>query len=184
MKHHSFCALMRTPSPSGRTDMPDPLRSRHPSRSRLRLAGRLALTLTLALSASWHATPLMAQDDMKGLRGADVAAPDTLPAGNYRSANDTTAIERNYEQQPPMVPHKIDGYEITINFNRCMDCHSDERYREMGATKVSQTHFKTREGRELTNISPRRYFCVQCHVPQTDARPLIGNTFQGAMGSR
>lgn len=184
MKHTPSCARMRTHGHSGSPDMPESLQPRPLRRSRLQHAGRLALALTLALSASWPATPLMAQDNMKGLRGADVAAPDTLPAGNYRSTNDTSVIERNYEQQPPMVPHKIDGYEITINFNRCMDCHSDERYRDMGATKVSQTHFKTREGRELTNISPRRYFCVQCHVPQTDARPLIGNTFQGALGSR
>ena len=53
---------------------------------------------------------------------------------------------------------------------------------ETGATKVSLTHFKDRDGRELSNISPRRYFCTQCHVPQTDAKPLVDNTFQRARG--
>ena len=45
-----------------------------------------------------------------------------------------------------------------------------DRYKESGATKVSITHFKDRDGRELSNISPRRYFCTQCHVPQTNAK--------------
>ncbi|MBL8436728.1 MAG: nitrate reductase cytochrome c-type subunit, partial [Zoogloeaceae bacterium] len=58
------------------------------------------------------------------------------------------------------------------------------RYKETGATKVSLTHFKNREGQELSNISPRRYFCTQCHVPQTDAKPLVGNSFKKAEGLR
>jgi cytochrome c-type protein NapB len=29
----------------------------------------------------------------------------------------------------------------------------------------------------LGDISPRRYFCMQCHVPQTDAKPLVDNVF-------
>jgi cytochrome c-type protein NapB len=29
----------------------------------------------------------------------------------------------------------------------------------------------------LADVSRRRYFCTQCHVPQTDARPLVGNSF-------
>jgi cytochrome c-type protein NapB len=44
------------------------------------------------------------------------------------------------------------------------------------------THFRDREGQELDNVSPRRYFCTQCHVPQTDAKPLVDNTFQRARG--
>jgi cytochrome c-type protein NapB len=30
----------------------------------------------------------------------------------------------------------------------------------------------------MANVSARRYFCVQCHVPQTNAKPLVENTFQ------
>ncbi|MCB1961304.1 MAG: nitrate reductase cytochrome c-type subunit, partial [Rhodocyclaceae bacterium] len=36
----------------------------------------------------------------------------------------------------------------------------------------------------LSNISPRRYFCNQCHVPQFDAKPLVENTFKKAEGLR
>ena len=59
-----------------------------------------------------------------------------------------------------------------------MDCHAWSKVKETGATKVSATHFKDSTGRELANISPRRYVCTTCHVQQTDARPLVGNTFQ------
>ena len=47
----------------------------------------------------------------------------------------------------------------------------------MGATKISPTHFETRDGMTLSDVSPRRYFCLQCHVPQVNASPLVDNTF-------
>ena len=28
------------------------------------------------------------------------------------------------------------------------------------------------------------YFCNQCHVPQSDAKPLVGNTFKPGTGMR
>jgi cytochrome c-type protein NapB len=27
-------------------------------------------------------------------------------------------------------------------------------------------------------LRSRRYFCTQCHVPQTDVKPLVENRFQ------
>ena len=139
------------------------------------LAAALAFTLPPAIS--------FAEDAVQSLRNADVADPDNV-VGQYRLLPDGQPLPRDYVQQPPLVPHKIEGYEITLNFNRCMDCHSWSRYRETGATKVSLTHFKDRDGGELSNISPRRYFCVQCHTPQTDAKPLVDNNFMRAEGLR
>lgn len=101
-----------------------------------------------------------------------------------RQERDTRPYDRDFVQQPPLIPHTINGYAITRNFNKCMDCHAYSRARDSGATKVSVTHFRTREGEELDNISPRRYFCTQCHVSQTDAKPLVDNTFQRARGMR
>ncbi|MFN3987408.1 MAG: nitrate reductase cytochrome c-type subunit [Rhodocyclaceae bacterium] len=124
-----------------------------------------------------------AAQSVSSVRGAEVDAPELEP-GQYRVMPDGPPIQRDYLQQPPLVPHKVDGYEISVNFNKCMDCHSWTRYRAAGATKVSLTHFKDRESNELSNISPRRYFCLQCHVPQTDARPLVENRFQPATGIR
>lgn len=117
------------------------------------------------------------------LRGAEVAAPSLAP-GMYRELPDGPPMQRDYVQQPPLIPHKVDGYEVTINFNKCMDCHSWARHRSANATKISLTHFKDRDANELSNVAPRRYFCMQCHVPITDARPLVENTFQPATGVR
>lgn len=148
----------------------------------------LVATLGLCATAPGHAaettnaataeTPVV-----QSLRGRDVSAvePD---AGNYKQERDRPPIPRDYVQQPPLIPHVTENYQITANFNKCMDCHSWTRYKEAGATKVSLTHFKTRDGQELSNISPRRYFCTQCHVPQTDAKPLVGNNFKKAEGLR
>ncbi|MCM8566440.1 nitrate reductase cytochrome c-type subunit [Thauera linaloolentis] len=120
---------------------------------------------------------------VKSIRGADVAEQE-LQVGNFRQLPDQAPIDREYVQQPPLIPHKVEGYEVSINFNKCMDCHAWSRYKDSGATKVSLTHFKDRDGGELSNISPRRYFCMQCHVSQTDAKPLVGNRFQRAEGLR
>jgi cytochrome c-type protein NapB len=43
---------------------------------------------------------------------------------------------------------------------------------------ISITHFMNRDGQVLADVTPRRYFCTACHVPQTDAKPLVDNTFE------
>jgi cytochrome c-type protein NapB len=118
---------------------------------------------------------------LQGLRGGTPLNQDN-PATPIKQERDHGPSDRDFVQQPPLIPHTITGYQITKNFNKCMDCHAWQKTKESGATKVSVTHFKTRDGQELDNISPRRYFCTQCHVPQTDAKPLVENTFQRARG--
>ena len=48
---------------------------------------------------------------------------------------------------------------------------------QFGAPMVSATHYMDRDHDYLAEISPRRYFCTQCHVVQTDAREPVDNTF-------
>jgi cytochrome c-type protein NapB len=84
---------------------------------------------------------------------------------------------RAYTSQPPTIPHAIDRYEITRNVNFCMYCHSRVRNKEFGAPMVSATHYMDRDSNFLAEISPRRYFCTQCHVVQTDAQPPVKNQF-------
>lgn len=98
----------------------------------------------------------------------------------FRPEKDQETIPRNFQKQPPLIPHSIKGYNITQNFNKCMDCHSKERAEETGATKVAKSHYLDREDKKQANISPRRYFCMQCHVPQFDAKPLVANTYKPA----
>ena len=95
-----------------------------------------------------------------------------------RVPRDQQPIDRNYVQQPPLIPHTTRGYQVNLNANKCLSCHSFKNAGEMGATKISVTHFQSRDGTTLSDVSPRRYFCLQCHVTQADAKPLVGNTFQ------
>ena len=140
--------------------------------------GAVGLCLALATSA-------LAQDAdsnrLKTLRGAEVNAADPASEG-IRFGPDTANIPRDFVQQPPLVPHTMDAYKVTKEFNKCLDCHSWARAKEMKATKISLTHFKNRTGAEMSNVSPNRYFCAQCHVPQSDAKPLVGNTFKPGKG--
>ncbi|KGT90223.1 nitrate reductase cytochrome c-type subunit [Enterobacter cancerogenus] len=88
----------------------------------------------------------------------------------------------NYVNQPPVIPHSVDGYQVTKNVNRCLQCHGTQSYLTTGAPRVSPTHFTDRDGLVSSTVSPRRYFCLQCHVPQTDAKPVVENTFKPANG--
>ena len=115
----------------------------------------------------------------KALRDAPLtdtsAAPDigkqSVPAGGF---------ERAYRQQPPLIPHKIDGYQITTDNNACMGCHDWPGNARVNAPKISETHYVDRQGVRLDKVAGTRYFCQQCHVPQADAKPLVGNLFKNA----
>jgi nitrate reductase (cytochrome), electron transfer subunit len=84
---------------------------------------------------------------------------------------------RNYPEQPPVIPHSIAGYQLSLNTNRCLECHRRQFTEASGAPMISVTHFMDRDFQVLADVAPRRYFCLQCHVPQTEARPLVDNTF-------
>lgn len=91
--------------------------------------------------------------------------------------NKDIKLKRNYPMQPPIIPHTIRDYALNLNVNKCLSCHSRQRTEESQAPMVSVTHYMNRDGNFLAEISPRRYFCNQCHVTQADVKPLVENTF-------
>ena len=95
-----------------------------------------------------------------------------------RPVTDDKRLMRNYPEQPPVIPHSIDGYQLTLKTNRCLDCHRRQFTEGSGAPMISVTHFMDRDGQVLADVTPRRYFCTACHVQQTDAQPLVPNTFK------
>ncbi len=120
----------------------------------------------------------LAADELgKGLRGP--AALDKEPKAPPLAREENFDIKRGraYTSQPPTIPHAIEKYEITRNVNMCMYCHARVRNQEFGAPMVSATHYMDRDYDFLAEISPRRYFCTQCHVVQTDASPPVDNNF-------
>jgi len=114
------------------------------------------------------------QDSMRGATPLDQT---TQPPALVNPDNSDVKRVRNYAMQPPVVPHKIEGYQLDKNANRCMMCHARTRTQESQAPMISVTHFMDRQGNFLAELSPRRYFCLQCHVPQAELKPLVDNDF-------
>lgn len=121
---------------------------------------------------------------IKSMRGADVAAADSAaPLRDYKGEKPglQQKIARTFEQQPPLIPHAVTNFdEITLEENQCMSCHSREKYKEKRAPVVGDSHFlDPATGKTLEKLSMARHNCVQCHVPQVDAPPLVENKFVG-----
>ncbi len=140
--------------------------------------GKRAVVLTLALAVVAYGSPLFSQNNVATMRGMNTIEEASAAPESKRWEQDRSPIPRDFIQQPPLIPHSTKGYHINLKFNKCLTCHSWVNARESGATKVSLTHFKDRDGIELANVSASRYFCTQCHVSQRDTAPLVENVFE------
>lgn len=130
-------------------------------------AAVLALMTVVALAEPQIAT-------MRGKTDLDqVGVSERIPPVVNKDLRQT----RDYPQQPPVVPHKIEGYQLDKNYNKCLSCHSRRTAEEAQAVAVSVTHYMNRDGEFLAEVTPARYFCTQCHVVQLDAKPLVENEF-------
>ena len=124
------------------------------------------------------AEPVPAGDQIDAIRrGAPVNQEIAAPL-MARVENADIKRVRAYPMQPPTIPHSIDNYQIDKNSNRCLLCHARANADKFQAPPVSVTHYMDRNDQFLATISPRRYFCNQCHVVQTDAKPLVANNFK------
>ncbi|MCX2722303.1 nitrate reductase cytochrome c-type subunit [Roseibium salinum] len=135
------------------------------------------IAMSLFAAASLVAATAFAQENVSTLRPTTPLAENDTPAPMAKPVNSDLRQVRNYPEQPPLIPHSIDNYQIDMNVNKCLTCHSRTAIEISQAPMVSITHFMNRENQFLASVTPRRYFCTQCHVPQTDARPLVENDF-------
>jgi len=129
------------------------------------------------------AAPLAAQDLGGQPRLSGNSPPTVLMKAPLvpRTVADDVRRVRNYPEQPPVIPHSIDGYQITLNTNRCLTCHARQFTQGSGAPMVSVTHFTDRDGQVLGDVAPRRYFCTACHVTQSETALLVPNAFRDAL---
>ncbi|MGJ4905591.1 nitrate reductase cytochrome c-type subunit [Bradyrhizobium sp. HKCCYLRH2060] len=133
--------------------------------------------MLLAASLAAGSSALLAQSVSSSLRGP-TPLNDEGPAPPMQPTKNTAEKEvRNYPEQPPVIPHSIDGYQVDMQGNKCLSCHARARIAESKAPMLSITHFMDRDGQFLASVSPRRYFCTQCHVPQSVANPPVSNDF-------
>ena len=133
------------------------------------------------LFTALFAGSLMASDAPAVGKDLTQAAENIAPAfHNAPRQGELPAL--NYVNQPPMVPHSVANYQVTKNANQCLNCHSPEDSRLSGATRISPTHFMDRDGKVGSSSSPRRYFCLQCHVSQSNVDPIVPNDFKPMKG--
>jgi nitrate reductase (cytochrome), electron transfer subunit len=140
-----------------------------------------ALPLSLAAAGlSVFASVLLAQNPPPltlPLRGP-TPLDQVPPAPRMTPMLNTVAKEvRSYPEQPPVIPHTIEGYQVDLNGNKCLTCHARSRTGESQAPMISITHFMDRDGQFLATVSPRRFFCTECHVPQHEVRAPVANDF-------
>lgn len=111
-------------------------------------------------------------------QGTPLESENEEPAPLQNATNKDIKKARAYPMQPPVIPHQIDNYQIDLNANKCLSCHARDQVEESQATMISVTHFMDRDGNFLADVSPRRYFCTQCHVTQVERKELLNNQFK------
>lgn len=143
----------------------------------------LALTcalLTLALNAV--AADKGLSEEQMGLSKTSVTTDPDPATFEYRQADPSTSgvLPRAYIGAPPQVPHSLDGLiPITRDSNACISCHQQPD--QVGKKKVKgqptalpATHYTDVKNNAL---HMGRYNCTQCHTPQANVNPLVGNSF-------
>ena len=94
--------------------------------------------------------------DAPRLTGPTPFTKETPAPPMQRQVTDDVRRRRNYPDQPPLIPHAIEGYATDLNANKCLTCHSRKFTEQSQAPMISVTHFQDREGNTLGGVSPRR----------------------------
>jgi len=135
----------------------------------------IKLTVLLLLPAFFAAT---FADEIATLRHGVEITETPKPVPIPRVLDEDIRTQRSYPMQPPLIPHDTRKYDLNLQVNKCMSCHARNRTEDSQAPMISVTHYMDRDGNFLAEVSPRRYFCDQCHVTQTVTRDVLDNDFE------
>lgn len=136
----------------------------------------------LCLSVLWASKAL--SDAEIGLRKAPLEGEEKIKLKHFKygdkAPGESKVFDRAYENAPPMIPHDIEGMtDFTQDTNACLDCHSPDVAKDMGATPVPKSHmYDLRNSVAMHGVSDSRWNCTQCHAPQADLKPIVPNTFK------
>ncbi|WP_456448165.1 nitrate reductase cytochrome c-type subunit [Thiolapillus sp.] len=139
----------------------------------------ISITVAAFVLAVVSSNTVVAKESVASLRGTQDIEGASLKVTKKKLVSKEGGFERNYKQQPPLIPHKIEKYKINLKNNGCLKCHSKKNHKKEKAPMLGESHFLTRDGKKLDHVSTRRYFCNQCHAPQMEATPLVKNDFEG-----
>jgi nitrate reductase (cytochrome), electron transfer subunit len=145
---------------------------------------RAAPPATPAAAPGRPAAKPIADRDL-GLSKASVFDVPTPPAWQDEASapGDQPPPPRIGRETPPVVPHAVgDFLPITTAQNLCVDCHVLAGPKKKGdPTPVPASHFvdqRRSPGTAGGKVAGARWVCISCHLPRTDAPPLVGSTFK------
>ena len=121
---------------------------------------------------------MLANAEVKSLRGDVPLDAKPKPPSLASVVTQAGGFKRNYQQQPPLIPHEIYKERITLRVNTCLKCHAPENAKREGAPMISRTHFTDPNNPSQKTLHRGRWFCNQCHVPQLNLKPLVRNRFK------
>ena len=114
----------------------------------------------------------------------DTPTPATYDYSNTKPGKNEW-LPRAWEGAPPQIPHGIDKYlPVVAADNQCLDCHDTPKYidkpKNMDRTvksksPMSRDHYADKS---LETVAGARFNCTQCHVPLSNATPLVESTFR------
>ena len=145
----------------------------------------LAVVLLASSGAAEEIAPAPVSERDIGLaKGSvfDVLVPP-VAATNTADPGDAPPVAPAFDLAPARVPHAVaDFMPISRDDNWCVDCHLTDwtAPQEGEATPIPSSHYMDlRNGdHEIGDtLIGARWVCVSCHVPVTDAPPLVANTF-------
>lgn len=143
-----------------------------------------AAAIAVAVISVMSVDSAVAQDGVvQSLRGSTLI-DEGVGAVDIPRNNTGKRFTRNYRQQPPLIPHRVEKYQIDLKANQCMGCHDWPQNVDANAPKISETHYVSPTGVRLNKVSGSRWFCNQCHVPQAQAQALVPNTFTSSSDMR
>ena len=130
-----------------------------------------APVMALAQTASTQPAPRV-----EPATAAEVAAVPPVYMHGDKRPGQSERLPRVWDGAPALIPHATKGFTpITAKRNACAGCHG-----RAGATSgpppAPPSHFvdlREAPGVAGTRIAGSRWNCTACHVPQTNAPPLV-----------
>lgn len=119
------------------------------------------------------------------LRDSSVSSADAAPdVKTYlgKRPGQLALIDRTFAGQPPLVPHSLEGYDISSTENACWECHNSNDFKGKKMPMVSKSHLVPTAVKDAEpQLNMQRWQCNNCHVAQVDAKPLVENDFKGQL---